>query len=164
MKLKGSCQCAKIKFTVESETPYPFQFCYCTVCRKVTGGLCGCNIMGIRKTLKLTGKPYLKCYHATLREGGRSRKSKAERWFCGHCGTHLWLLDEQWPEGVWPNAAVIDTPLPVPPPAKTVHCMLADKPKWVPIVTKGKCYAEFGPLSIADWHARNAPTKSKHLD
>jgi hypothetical protein len=158
MKLEGSCQCEKIKFSVDSETPYPFMFCYCTVCRKVTGGVCGCNIMGIRKTLKIKGKRYLKCYHATIRERGHSRKSEAERWFCSNCGTHLWLMDDQWPEGVWPNAGAIDTPLPVPPPSKTVHCMLSAKPKWVPVVLPGKRYSVFGPLSIAEWHERNSPS------
>lgn len=159
MKLKGSCQCAKVKFTVDSDTPYPYQFCYCSVCRKVTGGVCGCNIMAIRKTLKISGKRHLKLYHAVIREGGRSHISKAERWFCGRCGTHLWLMDDEWPEGMWPNASVIDTPLPVPPPAKTVHCSLRSKPKWTPVVLKGKRFSHFGPLSIAEWHQRNVPRR-----
>jgi len=27
MRLEGSCQCGKVGFTVDSETPYPFMYC-----------------------------------------------------------------------------------------------------------------------------------------
>ena len=34
MLLRGSCQCGKVRFRVQSDTPYPFMFCYCSICRK----------------------------------------------------------------------------------------------------------------------------------
>jgi hypothetical protein len=37
MQLKGSCHCAKVKFTVESGEPVPFMRCYCSICRKTAG-------------------------------------------------------------------------------------------------------------------------------
>lgn len=58
VRLDGSCQCGKVRFRVESDTPYPFMFCYCSICRKTTGGPCGCNIMGRRETLRITGKRF----------------------------------------------------------------------------------------------------------
>ena len=38
MLLKGSCHCGAIRFEVESAHPYPYNLCYCSVCRKTAGG------------------------------------------------------------------------------------------------------------------------------
>ena len=153
MQLHGSCQCGKVAFRVESETPYPFMYCYCSICRKTTGFVT-CNIMGTRATLRVTGKSHLKCYHAVVRRPGkRAQRSEGERWFCGRCGTHLYVLDDRWPEGVWPNAAAIDTPLPMPP--EHVHLMVDYKPPWVTICEPGPQYPEYPELTIAEWHARH---------
>jgi hypothetical protein len=153
MRLEGSCQCGKVRFRVDSETPYPFMFCYCSICRKLSGALT-CNIMGRRETLKITGKRWLRCHHAVIRKRGqRPRRSSGERWFCGACGAHLWVMDDDWPDGVWPNAAVIDTPLPVPP--EHVQMMVRYKPAWVPLApVKGRRFPEYPKESIADWHER----------
>jgi hypothetical protein len=153
MRLDGSCQCGAVQFRVESDTPYPFMFCYCSICRKTSGALTS-NIMGKRATLRVTGAKHLKCYHAVIRRRGkRATRSEGERWFCGECGSHLYLLDDRWPEGVWPNAAAIDTQLPVPP--EHVQLMLHYKPDWVPTVDDGPRYPEYPELSIADWHTQH---------
>lgn len=160
MTLRGSCQCGKVRFRLTSETPYPFLFCYCSICRKTTGGLCGCNIMGRRDTLAVTGKRHLRLHRAVIRERGRRAvRSRGERWFCGACGTHLYVLDPRWPEGVWPNAGAIDTPLPVPP--ARVHAMLRYKPVWVPVVAAGARHREWPSFSIAEWHERVQRTKRR---
>jgi hypothetical protein len=134
--------------------------CYCSICRKVAGGLGACNIMGERKTLQVKGRPHLRVYHAVIREKGeRAVTSGAERWFCQRCGTHLYLLDGDWPDGVWPNAAAIDTPLPVPP--HRVEIMLRYKPKWVPTPPKAKRFPRYPELSIAEWHERKIKKKKR---
>ncbi len=157
MLLRGSCQCGKVHFSVESETPYPFMRCYCSICRKTTG-VYAANIMGLRDTLAVRGRRHLKKLHAVIRNPGRrARRSGAERWFCGACGTHLWLEDDEWPDGVWPNAAAIDTPLPTPP--EYVHLMLAFKPRWVTVDGKGPRFPRYPKLSIAEWHERHGLTK-----
>ena len=128
-------------------------YCYCSICRKTTG-VVTCNIMGKRETLRVTGKRHLRSYHAVMRlRGQRAARSEAERWFCGACGSHLYLLDHRWPEGVWPSAAAIDTPLPTPP--SQVHLMLRYKPDWVPVPGRGPHYPEYPELSIADWHRQH---------
>ncbi len=157
VELEGSCQCGKVSFRLLSETPYPFMFCYCSICRKTTGGVT-CNIMGLRETLKVRGEKYLRCTHAVIRKPGeRPRRSRGERWFCGECGTHLYLLDERWDTGVWPNAAALDTPLPEPP--EHVHLMLDHKPDWVPVLGEGPRYPEYPELSIAAWHEKHGLTQ-----
>jgi len=160
MKLGGSCQCGKVQFTVDSDTPYPFMYCYCSICRKLSGGPFGCNVMGKRATLKIKGKKNLRVYHAVIREKGkRPVTSSGERWFCGTCGTHLWVADEAWPDGVWPNAAAIDTSLPVPP--EHVHMMTRYKADWVAIREKGPRFPRYPKLSIAAWHDRMGLSRSK---
>jgi hypothetical protein len=155
MTLAGSCQCGKVSFTVVSETPVPFMYCYCSICRKTNGSAFGCNIMGIRKTLKVRGKRYLKSYHARIREPGQpTRISEGERWFCGECGTHLYQTHDEWPTGVWPTVSAIDTPL--PPAPGHVSLMLRYKPSWVTnaMLPKGDRFPRYPEVSIADWHAR----------
>jgi hypothetical protein len=153
MRLEGSCQCGKIRFTVESDTPYPYQFCFCSICRKCSGALT-CNIMGRRETLKVRGERHLKRYHARVRgKGKKTRLAEGWRVFCGACGTHLWLEDKRWPDGVWPNAAAIDSELPVPP--AHVFLMTRYKPAWVPWPhVRAEKFAEYPKQSIADWHQR----------
>ena len=154
MRLEGSCQCGKVRFRLESETPYPYMYCYCSICRKTTGGAFGVNIMGQRESLHVSGRRHLRSYHALIREPGRrARRSRAERWFCRECGTHLYVLDDRWPEGVWPNAGAIDTALPEPP--EIVHILLRSKPRWVPVFGAGPQHGGFPPLSIAAWHEKH---------
>jgi hypothetical protein len=156
MQLEGSCQCGKVRFRVESETPYPFMYCYCSICRKTTGFVT-CNLMGKRETLRVSGKRHLRRYHAVIRRAGkRPGRSPGERWFCGACGTHLYVLDDRWSYGVWPNAAAVDTPLPLPP--ERVHVLVRYKPRWVTICEPGPHYPEFPKLSIAEWHERHGLT------
>lgn len=156
MLLEGSCQCGKVTFTVDSETPYPYMFCYCSICRKTSGAVT-CNIMGKRDSLKVKGEKHLKLHHAVMRKKGKpDTHSEAERWFCAECGSHLYLLDDRWPEGVWPNAASIDTPLPVPP--EHVHLMTRYRPEWVPMVDDGPRFPEYPKLSIAAWHEEHGLT------
>jgi hypothetical protein len=153
MQLSGSCQCGKVRFRVASDTPYPFMFCYCSICRKTTGALT-CNIMGRRETLRVTGRKHLRLHRAVIRRrGARPVRSEGERWFCGECGSHLYVLDDRWPDGVWPNAAAIDTPLPIPP--EHVQLMLRYKPAWVPTVDDGPRFPEYPRLSIAEWHEQH---------
>jgi hypothetical protein len=154
-KLSGSCQCGKIQFSLESETPVPFMFCFCSICRKTGGSAFGCNIMGIRKTLRVRGKAGLVAYHARIREPGKKPVlSGAERWFCSVCGSHLYLTDERWPDGIWPYVSAIDTPL--PKPKRPISMMTRFKPSWVPpwLTAHGPRYARYPKLSIADWHER----------
>jgi hypothetical protein len=114
---EGSCRCGAISFSVNSHTPYPYQRCYCSICRKSAGGGgYAINIMGLADTLKVKGKRALGVWNAPI-EG---HNGSADRHYCKRCGTPLWVSDEQWPELVHPFASAIDTELPKAP--STVHC------------------------------------------
>jgi hypothetical protein len=60
MLLEGSCHCGAIRFQVESETPYPYQACYCSICRKTAGGGgYAINLGADANTLEVEGKENL---------------------------------------------------------------------------------------------------------
>src|SRR5262249_7775634 len=108
MRLEGSCRCGAISFSVDSHTPYPYQRCYCSICRKSAGGGgYAINIMGLADTLKVKGKSALGVWNAPI----DGHKGSADRHYCKRCGTPLWVSDAQWPELVHPFASAIDTEL-----------------------------------------------------
>jgi hypothetical protein len=157
MLLKGSCHCRAVRFRVRSRHPYPFNLCYCSICRKTAGGGgFAINLGAENATLVVEGRTHLRVYHAKIREPGQAAayESPAERHFCALCGSHLWLWDPRWPELVHPLAAAIDTPLPTPP--ERTHLMLGSKAPWVEpaIGPDDQQFAEYPEESIAGWHER----------
>lgn len=157
MHLEGSCHCGAVKFSLDSAHPYPYQRCYCSICRKTQGGGgYAINLGGDAKSLKVTGRKNISVYHAMMREEGASRRhaSSAERHFCHVCASALWLYDPTWPELIHPFASAIDTPLPVPP--EHTHLLLDSKAEWVEVqVAKGdKQFQQYPEESIAQWHER----------
>ena len=157
MHLEGSCHCGKVKFTVESAEPVPFMRCYCSICRKTAGtGGYAINLGAATRSMKVTGKRSLRIYRARLDNGdGKSTHlSSARRYFCGHCGSALWLWDPTWPELVHPHAGAVDTPLPAPP--GNVHGLLASKAPWVRVEGRpgDPRFDHYPDMSLAQWHDR----------
>jgi hypothetical protein len=156
IRLEGSCRCGAVRFSVDSHTPYPYQLCYCSICRKTAGAGYAINIMGVAQTLAVTGREAVRIYQAELPvdDGGscRVQTSSAERHFCERCASALWISDPSWPDLVHPFASAIDTDLPVPP--AHVHLMLRYKANWVePVVKPGDlCFDEYPEQSIEEWH------------
>jgi len=150
--LEGSCHCGAIRFRLESHTPYPYQRCYCSICRKTAGGGgYAINIMGDARTLKVQGRTAI--YHARICDAqGHCETSSGERHFCPKCASALWMYDAQWPELVHPLASAIDTALPKPP--NSVHLMLGSKAPWVEpqIGPEDVCFDEYPEESIEQWH------------
>jgi hypothetical protein len=147
-----------VRFSLASHTPYPYQLCYCSICRKTAGGGgYAINIMGVAGTLQVTGREAMGIYRAEIEERDdngicRLQASPAERRFCSRCASALWIFDPSWPELVHPFASAIDTDLPVPP--ARVHLMLRYKAGWVePAVGQDDaCFDEYPEQSIEAWH------------
>lgn len=156
MILEGSCHCGAVRFAVESHTPYPYMRCYCSICRKTQGGSgYAINIMGEADTLKVTGRRRLRVYRARIADNqGRKRPSPARRYFCGSCGSALWLHDPRWAQWVYPFASAIDTPL--PRTRETQHVLLNYAPSWVEIPRRkrDRYFREFPREAIIDWHKK----------
>ena len=158
MRLEGSCHCGAVRFSLQSSHPYPFNLCYCSVCRKTGGGGgCAINLGGDYQTLEVQGREHLRVYRAKIHnpEDSEPQQSPAERNFCGNCGSALWLWDPRWPELVHPFASAIDTELPTPP--ERTHLMLEFKAPWVEphVGPWDKTFARYPQESIADWHVRH---------
>lgn len=157
MELRGSCHCRRVSFRVQSHHPYPFNLCYCSICRKTAGGGgYAINLSADSRTLEVKGKEHLRVYHARLVDPktGATRDSRGERRFCGHCGSALWVYDPEWPELLHPFASAIDSELPVPP--ERTHLLLDSKASWVPLMTnpQDKQFPKYPDESIAAWHQR----------
>ena len=157
MKLAGSCHCGAVRFTVESAHPYPFNLCYCSICRKTGGGGgYAINLSADNTTLQVEGEQHIRVYQARMTDDqtGEVRQSPARRHFCGDCGSALWLWDPRWPALVHPLASAIDSELPVPP--ERTHLMVGSKAGWVELRTDSddKVFDGYPDESIAAWHRR----------
>jgi hypothetical protein len=146
-----------VRFSVESAHPYPFNLCYCSICRKTAGaGGFAINVCGDFNTLEIEGRENIRFYQALVRDSeyAEPRQSRAQRHFCTTCGSALWLWDPGWPNLVHPHASAIDTQLPIPP--QRTHFMLASKANWVEVGTgpHDKCFPAYPDESIAAWHER----------
>lgn len=152
MKLEGSCHCGGVRFSLDSPHPYPFNVCYCSICRKTAGGGgYAINLGGDAETLEVEGKENLRVYQA---QRGDGETSSGQRNFCGTCGSALWLWDPRWPELIHPFASAIDSELPEPP--ERTHLMTASKASWVPVRAgaNDQSFEEYPSESIAAWHQR----------
>ena len=158
MLLEGSCHCGAVRFRLRSPHPYPFNLCYCSVCRKTAGGGgFAINLMGDNRSLEVSGREALGVYRAMLcdDEGGECETSSGERNCCTRCASALWLYDPSWPNLMHPFASAIDTELPVPP--RRTHLMLRYKASWVDAaIGKDDLTFDLYPeQSIEDWHKQN---------
>ncbi len=157
MKLEGSCHCGAVGFQLESAHPYPFNLCYCSICRKTAGGGgYAINLGGDFGTLEVKGEENITVYRAKIEdpETGEVALSPAERRFCQLCGSALWVWDPRWPGLVHPFASAIDSELPRPP--ERTHLMLDFRASWVTAGqdTQDKLFPRYPDESIAAWHER----------
>lgn len=151
MRLEGSCHCGAVHFRVDSPHPYPYQRCYCSICRKTAGGGgYAINLSGHAETLEIEGAEHKGVYQAVI----DGETSPGERHFCRRCASALWVFDPRWPELVHPFASAIDSELPIPP--ERVHLLLDSKANWVEVDARerDKCFAGYPEESIAEWHQR----------
>jgi hypothetical protein len=147
MKLEGSCHCGDVRFSLNAKHPYPFNYCYCSICRKTAGGGgYAINLGADNASLQVQGEDNLSVYQAG--------DSPARRHFCQTCGSALWVWDPRWPELVHPFASAIDTDLPISP--EYTHLMVDSKASWVEIrkAKHDKVFGEYPDESVAEWHQR----------
>jgi hypothetical protein len=156
MHLEGSCHCGAVHFSLDSAQPYPYQRCYCSICRKTQGGGgYAVNIGGDAGSLQVSGRESISVYHARMRQpDGSVEISSGERHFCRECGSALWVYSPEWPELVHPFASAIDTELPRPP--QYTHLMLGSKAGWVEvqIAAGDRQFDGYPEESLAEWHER----------
>ena len=154
MLLEGSCHCGKVSYSVVSHTPYPFSRCYCSICRKLSGGGgYSINIMAEAKTLKVEGEEYLSVYRAPLNDRGVYEEDGfgfSRRSFCKHCGSMMWNFNSKHSDWIYPFASSVDTKLPTPP--ETRHIMLKHKVPWTIVPKEDQQFEQYSDESVEDWH------------
>lgn len=156
MLLRGSCHCGDVKFSVESDTPYPYMWCYCSICRKTAGGGgFAVNIMGLADTLEVTGAENISVYRSRTNDREEYEEdglSDCRRHFCQHCGSALWVFSPSWPQSIYPFASAIDTPLPFP--SDRAEIMLEHRCSWafVPASPADAHFNRYPAQSIEEWH------------
>jgi hydroxyethylthiazole kinase-like uncharacterized protein yjeF len=153
MRLDGSCHCGAVRFSVESHAPYPYQRCYCSICRKTSGGGgYAVNIGGDARTLVVEGADALSTYRAMLERDGATQESGHCRYFCRACGSPLYAIHDRWPDLVHPVASAIDSEL--APPPEYVHVMVGSKAPWVEVEGRpgDRQFDAYPEESLADWH------------
>ena len=154
MQLEGSCHCGKVRYSVDSNTPYPFSRCYCSTCRKLNGG--GgytVNIMAEAPTMNIEGAEHLSVYRSALNDRGMYEEDGlgfSRRSFCKHCGTMMWNANPNHGDWIYLFASAVDTPLPAPPEVR--HTMVKHKAPWIELSDSEQQFDQYPDESIEDWH------------
>lgn len=157
MHLEGSCHCGAVKFSLQCPHPYPFNVCYCSICRKTAGGGgFAINLGGSAEGLSVSGEDHISVYRAVLSDGSTS---SAERRFCKRCGSALWVWDPNWPDLIHPFASAMDSDLPQAP--ERTHLMLGSKAGWVEthVQPQDMKFEDYPDETISQWHDRVVPAE-----
>ncbi len=153
MRLEGSCHCGAVMFSVESKTPYPYNWCFCTICRKTAGGGgYAINLGGDATTMEVTGEEHITVYRASNNDRDAYEADGlgfSRRHFCSKCGSALWVFNPKWPDLIHPFASAIDTPLPSPPEVQAI--MTAHAASWARL-PDGAAFEHYPDQGIVDWH------------
>lgn len=161
LKLEGSCHCGAVKFSVDSKAPVPFSRCYCTICRKTSGG--GgytINLLADARTLSVDGEENITIYRANQNDRGvydSDGLGFSQRHFCAQCGSALWVHNPKWPDYIHPFASAIDTDLPKPPEIQSI--MTSHAVNWVDL-PDGPHFENYPERGLEDWHK----TRGLYLD
>lgn len=101
---EGGCLCRAIRYRL-STTAFDTGYCHCRLCRGASGAPVQAFATVTRPAFEITnGTP--RCYRST-RFG--------QRWFCGDCGTQLYMQVDDEPDTVDVTVASLDDPDAVPP-------------------------------------------------
>lgn len=79
MPVSGSCLCGAVTFHVEGAVS-DVVACYCSMCRKASGGAFGAFFVALRKDVTWHGDDHLTVFESS---------PKLVRAFCSHCGTAM---------------------------------------------------------------------------
>ena len=158
MKLEGSCHCGAVRFRVDSKTPYPYNWCYCSICRKTAGGGgYAINIMAEMMSLEIEGEENITVYRST-RNDRESYETDglgfSRRHFCSRCGSALWVHNPTWPNLIHPFASAIDSDLPKVPAIYAIMTEYAAP--WSQIPEEATKFIRYPDCGIEDWHKARA--------
>ncbi|MCJ1371819.1 hypothetical protein MMC20_003039 [Loxospora ochrophaea] len=92
----GSCLCGKVQYEM-SGLPSGMVLCHCRNCRQASGSSFAANTWYQKSQFQITqGADEVKLYHDDRTESG----SSLERYFCGNCGSPLYILTPKLETGI----------------------------------------------------------------
>ena len=154
MKLEGSCHCGAVRFRVSSKTPYPYNRCYCSICRKTAGGGgYAINIMAEAASLEVEGEEHITVYRSAKNDREAYEADGlgfSRRHFCARCGSALWVHNPSWPDLIHPFASAIDSALPVP--LERYAIMIEHAAPWAEPPDDATRFERYPDCGIEDWH------------
>jgi hypothetical protein len=117
----GHCQCEGIRFELEGG-PTDASFCYCSICRRLSGSAFAAYIEFESSTVRITeGADFLSRYDVT---------DKLVKRFCSTCGTSLFTAHSDFPHLIYVNLGAIDDHRGIVP---RYHQFVGSKAEWYTI-------------------------------
>ncbi|HEX6246195.1 MAG TPA: GFA family protein [Polyangiales bacterium] len=116
--LTGGCLCGAVRYTLR-ETPRLVTLCHCAMCRRSVGAQSVTWATLPRAAVELLGEERLTWHRSS---------SRAQRAFCGACGSSLLFAAEAFPDELDVTVGTLDAPHACPP---TCHIFVPDKVAWV---------------------------------
>lgn len=121
-KISGGCMCGAVKYE-SSADPMMSANCYCSDCRRWSGGAFSPAMLIPKGAVKITGE--LKQYEVTGDSGG-----KISRAFCPTCGSQILSYLSSMPDIVIIKAGSLDDPSLYQPGA---NIFTSSAPHWAPM-------------------------------
>jgi hypothetical protein len=116
MHLTGACLCGAIAYEISTDTNDVADYCHCAQCRRANGAPVVAWVQVSPDHFRVTA--------------GQARafasSSHAARWFCGACGSHLYMTDETG-RSIGVTLGTLDNPGAVLP---TVHGWESERIAW----------------------------------
>lgn len=101
--ITGGCFCGKVRYTV-NEPILKGGMCFCSQCRKITGGSSWPFVVVVSESLKVTGDAFKE--YTRLGSSGK----KVHAGFCSECSTTLFGRPELWADIRTISASTLDNP------------------------------------------------------
>jgi hypothetical protein len=99
LPLGGGCLCGAVRYRISAE-PHDAGYCHCRMCQRSTGApVVAWLTMASDSFARTSGTPTVHC-----------SSQKAERLFCGTCGTQLVFREPAEPEYLEVTIASLDAP------------------------------------------------------
>lgn len=116
MKIAGGCLCGNIRYEAEPLPDDVADYCHCSQCRRASGAPVVAWLQVSPDRFQVTAGEAL----------GFNASPAATRWFCGHCGSPLYMTDRD-NRSIGINIGTLDEPDAVRP---TVHGWYSAKICW----------------------------------
>jgi len=132
--LAGGCLCGAVRFEIDAQPADVVDYCHCALCRRASGApvTAWIQVAPARFALK-RGQPR-----------SVSVTARGTRWFCGDCGSPLYMTDPE-ARSIGAPLGALDEPSALRP---TVHGWVSSRVAWCEIADDLPRYQEDPPYDL----------------